>query len=447
MVDKKSYPQHNFTSPKPERNINKWVETTKELYSLLQTQPYNQAFNIVTASWDDNEKFDFKNWLGFYQQEADKKYKIAQFNPIPISALKAEVPDLNKKDEQLDVEKVIKSIISRLAAAERLATLNLDVRSQLEKRLAVGLGPWLEALHGLKRQIQTLKTQRAASIAEDLIIKEANILNYKGYKNASLMLKKMAQQMVEPPPAQPVSPEEEEENALDALIEGMNFDTNDIQDIEDDPMSKIKILAQQQPVESAPPIKPVNQSIDVVVPEEPPEEETVADTKLHKKTDDLLEAALDNITIHDVIARLEALANLFRTREIPRQLAIIDLMMDKLNISAFFPSLAEANSKSLESNQYALTRVEEILSKLRGTIKTPKEKELDLAGQDQKFDNSTIKKQIEQKINEDKERKELRKQREQEVEDELLQQKVQQEPQIQQEPKVQPAVPANIPAQ
>jgi hypothetical protein len=55
-------------------------------------------------------------------------------------------------------------------------------------------------------------------------------------------------------------------------------------------------------------------------------------------------------------------------------------MMDKLNISAFFPSLAEASSKSLESNQYALTRVEDILSKLRGSVETPKHMELDLTG-------------------------------------------------------------------
>lgn len=49
-------------------------------------------------------------------------------------------------------------------------------------------------------------------------------------------------------------------------------------------------------------------------------------------------------------------------------------------MTGYFSSLAEASSKSLESNQYALTRIEDILSKLRGSVETPKGQELDLVG-------------------------------------------------------------------
>jgi len=136
-----------------------------------------------------------------------------------------------------------------------------------------------------------------------------------------------------------------------------------------------QVMAPVAPAPRAQAVPPAKTTIEV---SEDPEE--FAETKVHKKTDDLLENALSNITVNDVIERLDTLVNLFRTREIPRQLAIIDLMMDQLNLSSFFPGLAEASSKSLESNQYALSRIEEVLSKLKGSIKNPKNKEIDLMG-------------------------------------------------------------------
>ena len=87
--------------------------------------------------------------------------------------------------------------------------------------------------------------------------------------------------------------------------------------------------------------------------------------------DSLIEKALANVTVKDIISKLEELAGIFKNREISRQLAVIDLMMDAVGIAAFFPNLAEATNKSLESNQYTLTRVEDILAKLRGSEALP----------------------------------------------------------------------------
>lgn len=430
---KLAYPQPIPTHPPAPHNINKWVQAAEEIYGLMSKQPYPQAFGSVTQHWDKNEILDFKNWLGFYQEQADQKYKIAQFNPLPPYALKANVPNLPIKEEDPKeiIEKFIKSIMSRLTSAERLATSNSLVRTELQQRLGNGLGPWLEALHSLKRQLQTMKI-RQSSLIQDLMIREANILKRNGFAPASQLMLKIAQEV----PTQPAEPAEEDE-ALKELIQGMNFeDVNEIMDPEDDPMSDIKILAQEIPPQALPvesgqqgPAESIEPTMAPEVPMVEPEievESPEAETVIHQKTDDLFDAALDNISIHDVIARLEVLANLFRTREIPRQLAIIDLMMDKLNISAFFPSLAEANSKSLESNQYALTRVEEILSKLRGTVRTPKDKELDLTGVPQPepnrtpVDNEAVRQQLAQKMDQEKARKERRKQQEEQAEQELM---------------------------
>lgn len=88
------------------------------------------------------------------------------------------------------------------------------------------------------------------------------------------------------------------------------------------------------------------------------------DTQLLNIQQDVLERALANIKLSDVITRMQALSRVFKNREIARQLSIIDIMLDKLGISGFFPSLAEATRSALESNQYCQTRVEEVLSKL-----------------------------------------------------------------------------------
>lgn len=94
------------------------------------------------------------------------------------------------------------------------------------------------------------------------------------------------------------------------------------------------------------------------------------DIKVEDNTDDVIEAALDNIGIKDAISRLEILVGIYKQREVPRQLAILDIMMDQLGLSSFFPQLGEAQSKALESTQYISTRLEDVLSKLQGSVQS-----------------------------------------------------------------------------
>lgn len=89
-----------------------------------------------------------------------------------------------------------------------------------------------------------------------------------------------------------------------------------------------------------------------------------------KDFDYLIDVAFKNLKVEDVVKKLEDVAKIFKTREISRQLSICDLMLTQLNMSSIFPNLGEAINKSLESNQYCLTRIEDILSALRGALKT-----------------------------------------------------------------------------
>jgi hypothetical protein len=124
--------------------------------------------------------------------------------------------------------------------------------------------------------------------------------------------------------------------------------------------------------------------------------------------DNKFEDALGQVTIQDVVVKINELSKIFKTREIPRQLALVDMMLDKLGLISFFPSLSEATNKALESNNYILTRIEDISTQLSGAIKT---KDIALTPEEEPVPERVgqIKTNLEEQEKLDKERKEKRK--------------------------------------
>lgn len=457
-------------------DVNKWMKAIKNVYDKLNLgETYKQAFDQVTYNWEPVESLHFKHWLMFYEENAHNKYKTANMinkkaqlvgnyyspNPgvtIPLDQLKAKLPgpDINLPENQEKIKKEeldrkIKSIIGRLTAAERLATTDPEVQRTLNKSFANGFEEWLENLQSLKRKVQIapLKAIRAFEeitrfnktavdeFISDLIFREGLRFRKQNRILESTVMFKLAQTA---PPQQPAPMPSQNSNQtspddsdfIEDLIKELNFDADDDdydfnEVIDKEIKTNLRVLAQAAPPmptatvtpspvpNPAPPneAKAVDPQAAIEVSEESIQEPTEELKENINKQDDLMEQALSNIGIKDVVLRLENLANIFRNREISRQLAIVDLMMDKLGIAAYFPSLGEANSKSLESNQYALTRIEDILSKLRGSIEEGKE--LDLHGQQDKLENvpdinpNQLKNNISNKINEEKIRKEKNK--------------------------------------
>lgn len=84
--------------------------------------------------------------------------------------------------------------------------------------------------------------------------------------------------------------------------------------------------------------------------------------------DQKLDAVFADVTVEDIVAKLEDIAKIFKTRQIPRELSTVDMMLDSKGLASYFPSLSEAINKALESNNYISTRVDDILSRLRGAI-------------------------------------------------------------------------------
>jgi len=146
-----------------------------------------------------------------------------------------------------------------------------------------------------------------------------------------------------------------------------------------------------------------------------------------KDFDSLIDAAFSNLKVGDIVKRLDDLSRIFKNREIARQLSIVDMMMDKLGLSSFFPSLAEATRSALESNQYCLVRIDEVKSRLSGALDTTgkslhdmgqehsignQQGKSDLIGEDDSPDDpllDQVKNNLDQTQKKDKLRKELRK--------------------------------------
>lgn len=434
---KNAYPNNIVGNPmQPSYDVHKWVKTLEKIYLLSQqSQNWNQSFKQITAGWDPVELQDFISWMKFYNEGGHMAYKTAQFAPGFVVPTKVGPPNLEAPSVDDIVAKKIKAIIGRLNAAERLAS-DPDVKKELQKTLDMGLNKWFEELHHLKRMIQTSNVRYASTI-NDFIFKSATKLAQQGFKKAAVEMAKFAQDPaampiagalpgMTPPPVDPNVTAPQPENvgddgtsAVDEFIKGLNFeDENDIQDPEDDPLSEMTIIAQEIEV-------PQQQAMPQAVPQTemaPIQEETVEQPVLEgtpvvvsEEADDLIDAALSRISLKDVILELDGLVNFFRTREIPRKLAKIDLMLDALNLSSFFPTLGEASNKILESNQYVLTRIEDILSKLKGSITLPNEIEVetDATGEigelPETISPEVVRQQLQQQNQEEKEQKEARK--------------------------------------
>ena len=226
---------------------------------------------------------------------------------------------------------------------------------------------------------------------------------------------------------------------------------DDDNDAEDYLISQAQAAAPVTPVAPADPettpiatptkVEPAENAVEL---EDAPAEITVTEPVENASTfDNKFENALGQVTIQDVVTKINELSKIFKTREIPRQLALVDMMLDTLGLISFFPSLSEATNKALESNNYILTRIEDIATQLSGAIKT---KDIALMPEEKAAPEhiQQIKSNLEEQEKLDKERKEKRR----ELADKAIDERTKEEsPELEvTEEDLTPAAPAVAPA-
>jgi hypothetical protein len=395
IVVKKAYPlDYGSFEPLQKFDVNKWLDSTKKIYALMNNgYDFISAFNKMTLGWAETERYGFQHWLKFYRENNHMKYKKAQLfdgqdilDTGILGPVKVEPRDENKRK--------IRAIMSRFNSIEKMVA-DPNFRDYFMSIVEVPFGDWLRNLHDLKRTIQTAPIKHASSL-EDIIARHANILHNQGHVNAGNLIMKIAQVEM---------PEEDDPFAeFTAALNGDRCDDDsladdieiDVDESDDDFAEDFSLKTAQQQI---PPSVMAPRPIPTAQPK-PAERE--------KKISDILD--ISDVKISDVIDRLDTVSSILKNREIPRQLAIVDLMMDALGIASYFPALAEATRSALESNQYMYTRIEDILSKLRGSLTPPEKVDL-LISEDETYspDVTNLKSKLEDKELKDLKIKEKRK--------------------------------------
>lgn len=400
----------------------------------------------LVSYWEAPERpgYFIPNYPNAPQQQQDQNHAKG----IEEVQQRSSHPDINADEKRQIIEKQRLKIIGRLDSAEKL------LRSE-EGQIFAGkeLETLLDVIYSLKKKIQMVnKLSLSTRLYDDMIVREANILSKRGFVKAGAMLHKVAQDAMPPAtePSNPASggglpvggrnegpgltpppgPEDPTtvpttEPAPKPVSEGMSqfleaLETNNDTTVEDMD-EEVATEDDNLEVTDADDLEVTAQALPPVPPPElrknpPPKPETPLevtedepDTKMNSTNfNDKIDQVFANISVEDAIAEFEFISNFYKAREIPRRLSRADMMLDSLGLASFFPSLAEAQNKALESNNYISSRVEEILSKLRGSIKT-QDVELSTGDKAPRPEVEGIKRKLQDDETKEKARKQMRK--------------------------------------
>lgn len=351
-VQKKAYPNTLGvfrTNIIPKRNIDKWVNALHEIHNAIrQGEDKKEVEKKVMEDWDQMEKRDFNRWRNFYEKREHEKYAMENnfFN------VKEELPEIPMKKNKTPEEKK-RALISRLDAADKLLRDFSNVwPPQVWNRLH-------QALSDLKREIMMLRNE--ASI-QDRIIRTASIWLKVGFSEGSELLTKIAQ------------PPEDISTQIEKALTGKEYETEEKSKETlpmEEPMTPINEEEMLPPAgageELPETLEPLGPQKPTEITEEPKidENEEIEEPKEEINTE---ENPYMGSGIEDVISVLEPIVSELKVRATARELSKVDMMLDAQNIASHFPELGEAMSKVLEANTYVVTRLDKMLTKLKGGL-------------------------------------------------------------------------------
>jgi hypothetical protein len=245
-----------------------------------------------------------------------------------------------------------KSLIDKLMGAEKILQQFANV---WPPKVWKELYDTLAYLRGQILMVQLASTQ------QDCIIRTANVWNKLGFSEGADVLIKIADDVTDeisnalegkkekPPEVKETAPEEtfpmEEEAPMEMPPAG---------------------AAEELPPPEAPPM--LEEEPEPKLPEEAPLESNKGLEPIKKSIPEESENPYIGKTIQDVVAVLEPTAQQLSERRVVRELTKADMMLDALNIASHFPELGEAIAKMIESTLYVHTRLEKVISKLKGGL-------------------------------------------------------------------------------
>ena len=302
----------------------KWVTTIKAVYSLLKEKGISKdaAIEIATVDWTTDERFKFTNWLKYYESGITEKYNVKTakikkdaFDPVDLD-------ELGLPAHMLDPETRSNNVNNRPQSSYKLRKEKNKREDDLQraKHFKIKMKSRLRSLRKLlDRYNDILPHQSIENIQDEMYTLDKSVSKLNIYSSLEDCTIRSANR-----------------------IRKMGFDEG----------ADLLCKFAKDPLAATDPINDTGAVVESLPPAESPQPST------------------PNVDLSMVIQRLEGLTKLLKSRDLIRDMASVDILLNELGLASYFPELGDSQSKLIEAYSYASNRVESIVSKLRGTGKS-----------------------------------------------------------------------------
>lgn len=308
-LDKRAHPNISGKQDRePERDIDKWVSTLKEIYASVHSQKMSRdkAFDHFTSGWDVDEKQQFNNWMRYYESGTTEKYNV-------------------------------KNASNKLFVKEALmpeAWMSPQDRANQPANMTTYKPP--------EKSEKELRVERAALLKTQM-------------KSRLRALRKLLDTFNDASPSQDLDAAYNEMNMLDRSISRLNVYAS-MQDVLIRSANKMKKIGFDE-----------GAAFLIAIAEEDPAGAADVLPAPMSPEPDLEAGSRPQVNITMIINRLEGVSKQLKSRDTIRELASIDILLNEIGIASHFPELTDAQAKLIEAFGYASNKIESIVAKLRGS--------------------------------------------------------------------------------
>ena len=297
-------------------NIDKWISTLKNIYAAINNKAgRGEAVKYFTQDWDSDERQSFVNWLKYYEEGNMEKYNVKNAKLTKEADLDFTIPPSWAKDD------------GRQNQTPYMSNYKINKeKTQKEQELANA------QMLKIKMRGRLLSFKRLLDKYNDILPKQ-NVENiYNEIHNLDISISKL--------------------NIYASMQDCLYRSANRIRKFGFSEGAELLEKIAANPAAGA----GVIESMPKGISDQPN-----------------LPAGVPAVNIKGIIDRLAGLSKTLKSRDMIRELASIDILLNELGLASYFPELTDAQSKLIESYGYASNKVESIIAKLRGSgVSRPK---------------------------------------------------------------------------
>jgi len=317
-ISKKAYPNTAGKNDRnPVYNVDKWIEVLKNIYACVHNKKMDKddAIKYFTQAWDSDERYSFINWLRYYEAGNTEKYNVKNAK-------------LTKQAEDIDF--AIPQSWARQSTTPYMSTQKIEQKTNKEKE-----------------------------------IEQAKYIKMK-MRSRLLAFKKLLDKYNDVLPKQNLENIYNEIHKLDVSISRLDVYAS----MQDCIIRSANIIRKCGFSEGA-------EFLEKVAETPATEQEIMQSVPKGISDQTNLPQGAKSLSIKTIIDRLEGVSKALKSRDMIRELASIDILLNELGLASYFPDLSFAQAKLIESFGYSSNKVEDIIAKLRGSgVSRPKAPEI-----------------------------------------------------------------------